>query len=109
MDFINQTEDGFATVVGEKGTQLSGGQVCAPCAVWVSAAHLCQRQRIAIARALLRDQRVKLLLLDEVLPSLELLCTGDRVAGHKRAGHGEREAHRRGSRSVRCTLHDTLP
>lgn len=26
-DFVDETEKGFNTIVGEKGTQLSGGQV----------------------------------------------------------------------------------
>ena len=28
MEFIDQCQDGIDTIVGEKGTQLSGGQVC---------------------------------------------------------------------------------
>jgi len=52
-DFISQLEDGFNTIVGERGAQLSGGE----------------RQRIAIARALLKDAPI--LLLDEATSSLD--------------------------------------
>jgi hypothetical protein len=33
MEFIERTDNKFDTPVGEKGIQLSGGQVC-PCAVY---------------------------------------------------------------------------
>uniref|UniRef100_A0A0E0L5B3 MDR-like ABC transporter n=1 Tax=Oryza punctata TaxID=4537 RepID=A0A0E0L5B3_ORYPU len=52
-EFISSMQQGYSTSVGERGTQLAGGQ----------------KQRIAIARAIVKDPRI--LLLDEATSALD--------------------------------------
>jgi ABC-type multidrug transport system fused ATPase/permease subunit len=69
-EFVQQFEQGYDTVVGERGVKVSGGQ----------------RQRIAIARAILADPRI--LILDEATSSLDSESEALIQDGLRRLRHG---------------------
>jgi ATP-binding cassette subfamily B protein/subfamily B ATP-binding cassette protein MsbA len=65
MSFVDHLEDGFDTIVSERGSTLSGGQ----------------KQCVSIARALLRDAPI--VVMDEPTSSLDSLTERSVVAGLK--------------------------
>jgi ABC-type multidrug transport system fused ATPase/permease subunit len=69
-EFISRLPDGYNTVVGEKGYRLSGGE----------------KQRIAIARALLKDPAV--LILDEATSNIDAMTEASIQQAIERVSHG---------------------
>lgn len=70
-DFIMQCENGYDTMVGERGMQLSGGE----------------RQRISIARAFIKNAPV--LILDEPTSSLDIRTEGQIMEAMERLMEGK--------------------
>jgi subfamily B ATP-binding cassette protein MsbA/ATP-binding cassette subfamily B protein AbcA/BmrA len=68
--FIQELPDGYDTLVGERGSRLSGGQI----------------QRISIARAILKDAPI--LLLDEATSALDVQAESDVQKALDRLSHG---------------------
>jgi len=62
-DFIEELDQSYETIIGERGVSLSGGQ----------------RQRLAIARAIVTDPRI--LILDDALASVDPTTEQEIVAG----------------------------
>jgi ABC-type multidrug transport system fused ATPase/permease subunit len=69
-EFVQRFDQGYDTIVGERGVKVSGGQ----------------RQRIAIARAILADPRI--LILDEATSSLDSESEALIQDGLRRLRHG---------------------
>lgn len=69
-DFIMETENGYDTVVGERGSRLSGGQI----------------QRISIARAMLKNAPI--LLLDEATSALDVKAEAEVQQALDNLSHG---------------------
>jgi ABC-type multidrug transport system fused ATPase/permease subunit len=95
--FVNELPDQFETLVGVGGEKLSGGQVCSDGIYAASVDNGSQRQRIAIARAIVREEQTRILLLDEVsnLIDIDILmmvviankCARQAVRGSRTGGH----------------------
>jgi ABC-type multidrug transport system fused ATPase/permease subunit len=88
-DFISSLPDGYSTHVGERGVRLSGGQA----------------QRLAIARALLKDAPI--VLLDEPTSHIDYACEANLRHALERLMEGRTVlhiTHRRHSLSSACRL-----
>jgi len=70
-DWITKLKDGYETIVGERGTTLSGGEI----------------QRIALARAFLKDSPI--LLMDEATSSIDSIYEKELVSSIKKLSSGK--------------------